>query len=132
MKKDKPLIGGFEWADLTVENAEGIRDFYSDVIGYSHSEIKMGEYSDFCMNSPTDKQTKVGICHSRGQNADIPVGWMIYFNVENLDQSMKMVVEQGGSILSGPRGSEKNGRYCFIQDPAGAMCALYQKGNPEA
>ncbi len=132
MNKDKPIIGGFEWADLTVENAEEIRDFYSDVIGYSHSNIKMGDYNDFCMNSPTDEQTKVGICHAKGQNADIPVGWMIYFNVEDLDHSMKAVVAQGGAIVVGPKGTIENGRYCFIKDPAGATCALYQKGKKQA
>lgn len=127
MSNSNNPIGGFAWADLTVPNAEEVRDFYTHVIGFSHTGVKMGDYEDYCMNSPSDGQTKAGICHKRGQNMDIPVGWMIYFNVEDLDQSMNAVVEKGGTIIAGPKGTTESGRYCFIMDPAGAMCALFEK-----
>ena len=35
----------------------------------------------------------------------------------------------GGTILSGLAGSEQTERTCVIQDPAGAVLALYQPGS---
>ncbi|MDX1683851.1 MAG: VOC family protein [Saprospiraceae bacterium] len=131
MENKKTIVGGFEWADLTVDNATQVRDFYKEVIGFTHEDVNMGEYNDFSMNSPTDEQTKVGICHARGTNNDIPPQWMIYFNVENLEDSMQSVKNNGGKILAGPKGSEKYGSYCFIEDPSGARCALFQKASQD-
>jgi predicted enzyme related to lactoylglutathione lyase len=128
MNDKKAIVGSFEWADLTVDNTDDIRDFYSDVIGFSFSEVPMGDYNDYCMNSPTDEQTKVGICHARGQNSGIPPVWMIYFIVEDLNASIIAVEQGGGQIISDIKGNDKNGMYCFIKDPSGAACALFQKG----
>lgn len=127
MSEKQKIIGAFEWADLTIENAEEVKDFYQQVIGFTTTDVNMGDYNDFCMNSPTDGQTKVGICHAKGTNKNIPPQWMIYFNVEDLDQSMQSVKEQGGEIIDGPKGNSESGRYCFIKDPSGAHCALYEK-----
>lgn len=122
----KNPAGSFGWADLTVENADQIRDFYSKVIGYSHTEVDMGGYSDFCMNSPDDGQTKTGICYAKDTNNNIPPVWMLYFYVTNLDESLEKLIAGNGKIISGPK-NMGSARYAIIQDPAGAYCALYQE-----
>ncbi|MBK8954721.1 MAG: VOC family protein [Saprospiraceae bacterium] len=122
----KNPAGSFGWADLTVENADQIRDFYANVIGYSFSEVDMGGYSDFCMNSPDDGQTKTGICFARGSNSGLPPVWLIYFYVNNLDESLEKLVAANGKIISGPK-NMGSAKYAIVQDPAGAYCALYQE-----
>lgn len=122
----KNPAGSFGWADLTVENADQIRDFYANVIGYSFSEVDMGGYSDFCMNSPDDGQTKTGICFTRGANSGLPPVWLIYFYVHNLDESLKKLLAGNGKIIIGPK-EMGTARYAVVQDPAGAYCALYQE-----
>lgn len=123
----KSPVGSFAWADLTVEKAPEIRDFYAAVVGYSFTEVTMGNYSDYCMNSLDDGQTKAGICHARGGNAELPPMWLIYFNVRDLDASLNKLKELGGVILSGPKSYGGNSRYAVIKDPAGACCALFQE-----
>ena len=120
-------IGSFSWADLTVEKAPEIRDFYAAVVGFTFSEIPMGNYSDYCMNSPDDGQTKTGICHARGGNANLPPMWLIYFYVKDLDASLAKLKEMGGEVLSGPKSYGGDARYAIIKDPAGACCALFQE-----
>jgi predicted enzyme related to lactoylglutathione lyase len=60
---------------------------------------------------------------------------LIYITVGNLDISMDSCCRNGGTILSGPRSVAGHGRYCVIQDPAGAVAALFEKSkerdNPE-
>lgn len=122
----KNPAGAYGWVDLTTENADEIRDFYAAVIGYNYSEVDMGSYTDFCMNSPDDGQTKCGICFSRGVNSELPAVWLVYFYVKNLDESLEKLLAAKGKIISGPR-EMGTARYAIIQDPAGAYCGLYQE-----
>jgi predicted enzyme related to lactoylglutathione lyase len=119
-----PRPGTVTWTDLTVEQAETVRDFYASVIGWSPEPLAMGGYSDFVMND-ADGQGVAGICHARDSNAGLPAQWLIYITVEDLDFSVAECERLGGSVLAPPR-SYSGGRYCVIQDPAGAVCALYQ------
>jgi predicted enzyme related to lactoylglutathione lyase len=122
---EESSIGSIAWRDLTVENAEEIRDFYKDVIGWESSPVSMGEYNDFNMLSPTSEETVAGICHARGTNANLPSQWLVYIVVENVDESAARCQKLGGHVLVGPK-SMGGGRFCVIRDPAGAVCALYQ------
>ena len=70
-----------------------------------------------------------GVCHARGGNAVLPPQWLIYITVADLDRSMAECERLGGRALTSIR-SYGGGRYCVIEDPAGAVCALYQ--SPDA
>ena len=62
----KPEIGAITWTDLTVDNAEGIKDFYSKVVGWNFAPVSMGDYNDYTMNTSESGKTIAGICHARG------------------------------------------------------------------
>jgi predicted enzyme related to lactoylglutathione lyase len=121
-----PQIGSIGWIDLTVEKAEQICDFYRRVTGWEFSPVDMGGYHDFCMDQPEDGKSVAGICHKRGSNAELPSQWLIYITVANLEQSIARCTEGGGQLLAGPKNYAGQGRYCVIQDPAGAVAALFE------
>jgi len=125
-KNDSPSTGFIAWADLTVQNADNIRDFYSSVIGWKHVDVSMGAYNDYSMLPPGSDAPVAGVCHARGQNADLPAAWLLYILVEDLDKSVQKCKEMGGTVISGPRTAGSHGRFCVIQDPAGAAVALFQ------
>ena len=81
-----PKVGSIVWTDLTVSNAEQIRDFYTAVVGWQPEPVDMGAHSDFTMKA-VDGQGVTGICHARGTNAELPRQWLMYIIVEDLDQS---------------------------------------------
>ena len=122
-----PRPGTITWTDLTVENADAIKDFYQSVTGWSPEPLSMGAYSDYLMND-ADGENAAGICHARDRNANMPPQWLIYITVADLDHSVAECQRLGGSIVAPPR-SYGGGRYCVIKDPAGAVCALYQPPN---
>jgi uncharacterized protein len=126
MSTAKPKIGHVTWRDLTVPNADAVRDFYAAVVGWKPDPCDMGGYSDYSMLAP-DGECIAGVCHARGVNADIPPQWLMYVNVENLERSISECKTHGGSVLVAPRGV-MGGQMCVIRDPAGAVCALYQPG----
>ncbi len=117
--------GTIGWQDLTVPDAEKVRDFYAMVAGWRAEPVEMGGYSDFSMIPPGGKEAVAGICHARGPNADMPPQWLIYIIVEDVDKAAEVCKSNGGSIVSGPK-FLGGGKVCVIRDPAGAVCALYQ------
>lgn len=121
-----PKIGAISWIDLTVADADGLRDFYSDVTGWKSSAVSMGDYSDYCMTPPGSEQPVAGICHARGENAGLPPQWLIYISVADLSESIKRCRERGGSIVLGPKGMGSYGQLAVIRDPAGAVAALVE------
>ena len=122
MTDDTGKIG---WIDMTVEDAEGVKDFYAAVTGLVPEAVSMGDYADFNMTLPASGTPVAGICHARGGNADIPPGWLIYITVDDVDASVAEARERGGKILVEPRGLA-GGRFAVIEDPAGGMAAVYQ------
>lgn len=119
-----PAIGGIEWCDLTVPNADNIQGFYADVVGWKTEPVSMGEYSDFNVNLPGTGDTVAGICHARGVNADLPPQWLIYVRVASVPASVERCLALGGKVVDGPK-SMGDSEMCVIQDPAGAVMALY-------
>jgi predicted enzyme related to lactoylglutathione lyase len=120
-------IGRITWSDLTVPNAEEVRDFYAAVVGWEWTGHAMGDYEDFSVHPPGQKGNIVaGICHARGSNEGIPPQWLVYINVADLDASIAACEERGGALIQGPRDMGSYGRLAVIRDPAGAVAALIE------
>jgi len=122
---DESEIGKIGWIDITVDDAEGLRDFYATVTGWRPENVDMGEYSDFNMTMPESGTPSAGICHARGGNAGLPAQWLIYIVVADADASVAACTENGGKVLVGPK-DIGGGRFAVIEDPGGAVAALYQ------
>ncbi len=120
-------IGKIGWFDLTVEDAEVVRDFYAKVVGWRPEDVNMGDYNDFNMTMPASGDPAAGICHARGDNAGLPSQWLIYITVADVDASAAACTENGGEVIVGPK-SMGGGKFAVIKDPNGSVAALYQSG----
>lgn len=115
----------FDWIDLTVEDAHAVKDFYSQVVGWTTSEMSMGDYADYCVHD-AEGNVVGGICHARGENSSIPPVWMPYVTIRDIDVSLAKVRELGGEQVGDVRGAGDS-KFCVIKDPAGAHLVLFQK-----
>ena len=120
-------IGRVAWMDLTIDDATTVSKFYNKVIGWDIQNIDMGGYNDYCMNDSESGETIAGVCHAKGVNASIPPQWMMYVSVENIGESLKTVIKEGGKVLGEKRSDGKGGFFCLIQDPADAYMMLWGK-----
>lgn len=125
MGDDAKKIGQIAWVDLTIENAADVREFYQSVIGWDSDEFNMGEYSDYVVSTPQDKDTVAGICHARGDNAVLPPFWLVYIKVANLEDSLAEAKKRGGELVSGPK-SFGAAQFCILRDPAGAYFGIIE------
>jgi predicted enzyme related to lactoylglutathione lyase len=117
--------GQIAWVDLTVENADEVRDFYQQVVGWTPQPVQMEGYADYNMVN-ANGDPAAGVCHARGPNATIPAQWMVYITVDDLDVSLASCQRLGGRVVVPARG-EPGSRFAIIEDPAGAVCALYEQ-----
>lgn len=115
--------GAIVWADLTVPDAERVRDFYRAVTGWRPEPVGMGSYDDYSMLPADSEEPVAGVCHARGLNAGLPAQWLVYVQVADLDAALERCARLGGQVLRGPRGLGEQ-RFAVIQDPAGAVMAL--------
>ena len=122
--ENKLPAGSVAWIDLTVSDAPGVRDFYKEVVGWDHEGCEMDGYEDYNMMPGGTGQPVAGICHARETNADMPTSWMIYITVPDIAAAAAKCKERGGKVLLGPKGD--SARFCVIEDPAGAVCALWE------
>ena len=72
MMNNKPGISHIEWVDLCIENADSVRDFYANVVGWKPEPVAMGDYNDYSMISPDSGAAIAGVCHQRGTNSELP------------------------------------------------------------
>lgn len=131
-------IGDMAWMDLSVANAEPVKRFYQQVLGWQSEPVNMSDdgqaYVDFAMSAQgtetsSEKSANLfvtGICHSKGGNADMPAVWLPYFLVENIEDAMVTVKAEGGELVTNIK-TVGHDSYVVIKDPSGAQCALYQK-----
>ena len=122
--------GSIVWTDLTVEKAPAIAEFYEAVAGWKSEEVAVADYVDFNMVLPATGKAVAGICHAKGQNANLPPQWLIYIVVNDLDASMSECWAKGGRVILGPKEIGPGERYCVVRDPAGAVAALIQQKEP--
>lgn len=125
MSKKTPDIGDIAWTDLTVRDADRLRDFYRKVVGWNAERVSMDGYNDYGMIPPRKKGMVAGVCHTRRVNSDLPPVWLIYIVVKSLRRSIAACLRAGGSVITPPRPMGE-GTMCVIADPAGAISALYQ------
>ena len=121
-------IGTMAWIDLSVSNADEVKSFYQEVIGWKSESISMGNYDDFVMKEPENKEAISGVCHAQGVNKDLPPAWLPYFLVADIETSVAAVIAKGGELITDIN-TMGNDKYAVIKDPAGAACAIYQKNS---
>jgi predicted enzyme related to lactoylglutathione lyase len=121
------------WIDLTVADAEAIRDFYAAVAGWHFEPMTMGDHDDYVMLTGKGGEPVAGICHALGEIADYPPFWLPYFPVMDLKKSIERCVAIGGAVIAGPiGGDERASQFCVIRDPAGAFVALIEQAKPNS
>jgi predicted enzyme related to lactoylglutathione lyase len=122
---DKSEVGKIGWIDISVDDATGLRDFYKNVVGWNSEDVSMGDYNDYSMAMPGTGDVVTGICHARGNNAELKGGWLVYITVADVRASAAACTANGGKVIVEPRGLA-GGQFCVIEDPSGAIAALYQ------
>lgn len=119
-----PPIGAIVSADITSSNADVLRDFYANVMGWTVTPMSMGDYDDYVMMGP-DGGWGGGVCHLRGANINQPADkWVVCFRVEDVKVAVENTLAGGGKLVGEIRDAGPDSHYAVLEDPQGGHVAI--------
>lgn len=122
--------GSPAWAELGTTDARAAVAFYSGLFGWQAENTPAGAAGTYVL-CQRDGQDVVALyeqdeaMRSRG----VPPMWLVYFSVEDVSAAAATAQEAGGTVHAQPFDVAGAGRMALVQDPTGAMFALWQPGS---
>lgn len=124
--KTAPATGVFCWADLGTTDAEGAKRFYSQLFDWGVFETGAGGTS-YSMFQVDGRDVGAVYALSEEQRAQgVPPHWVPYVSVASAEESAARASELGGKLIVGAFDVESHGRMAIIEDPTGAVFAIWQ------
>jgi uncharacterized protein len=117
--------GTFSWAELGTTDGEAAKAFYASLFDRTFTDIPVGDGGVYSMAALGGDD--VAALYER-PSEEPPPAWLSYVTVADADQSATRVTELGGTLVSEPFDVMDAGRMAVVQDPQGAVLALWQAG----
>ena len=109
------------WNELLTSDTGKSSMFYQQLFGWG-TRAEMTDYTEFLQG----EKSFAGMMQIQKEWGPMPPNWGVYFEVENCDESAKMVTDNGGMVLMGPNDIENVGRFAVLRDPQGAVFNVVQ------
>lgn len=125
MKTYKP--GEFCWVELATLDPQASKEFYNKIFGWEAVDNPVGEGMVYTSLRLDGKP--VGALYQMNKEMakrQIPPHWMSYVSVENVDDTLETVIENGGMVAMDPIDIFDEGRMALLMDPEGASLGLWQ------
>ena len=122
----------FCWIELATSDQAAAKKFYSSLFGWTTDDSPMGPGAFYTMFRLGGKDVGGGYTLMADQVAmNVPPNWLVYVAVESADTSTERAKQLGAKVLAGPLDVMEYGRMAILQDPMGAVFAIWQpKQNP--
>jgi predicted enzyme related to lactoylglutathione lyase len=117
--------GSFSWNELNTRDMKSAKEFYPKVFGWTPKSNPMpqgGEYIEWQLNG---KSIAGGQQMGANFPPNLPSHWLVYFTVENTDDTVKLAERSGGKTMAPPF-EIPQGRMAVLTDPEGAAFAVIQ------
>lgn len=125
----EPTPGTFCWIELATSDSEGAKKFYTELFGWEFADNPMGPDMVYTMLRQDGKEVAALYKLMPEMTAQgIPPHWLSYVAVESADDTAAKAKELGGTLMKEPFDVFTYGRMAVIQDPTGAVFALWQPG----
>jgi uncharacterized protein len=112
--------GALAWNELASPDLDASKAFYSALFGWTVEQME-GMEMPYLIIKNQDGWMNGGIRPAQGPE---PSYWLNYIGTEEIDAGIAKVSELGGSKLMGPI-DIGSGKIAIVQDPQGAVFALY-------
>jgi predicted enzyme related to lactoylglutathione lyase len=121
-----PQLGEGSWHELTTSDHVAAYEFYNKLFGWEkQTEMDMGGGAMYMMYGRTSDSPMLGGMWTAPPGQPIPPSWMIYFKVEDADQTAERIKQLGGQIVNGPMEVPGGDRVAQAMDPQGAMFGIH-------
>src|ERR1700722_6295554 len=122
---EKHAPGSFSWVELATNDQAAAKQFYGSLLGWDPVDYPMGPENFYTMFKIDGKDAAA--CFTLASHeSSVPPHWQLYVSVESADDAAARVLTLGGKIIEGPFDVQTFGRMAVIQDPTGAIFAVWQ------
>jgi hypothetical protein len=120
-----PVRGQFVWYELMTTDTAAAKRFYTQVAGWGTTVYPQ----DPSYTMWTNKGAPLGglmALQEEARRKGTPPCWTAYVTTPDVDASARQAVALGGKILKVPTDIPGTGRFAIVQDPQGAVIAVYK------
>jgi hypothetical protein len=119
--------GTFCWTELATSDAAAAKTFYTGLFGWEVNDFPMGEGAVYSMLQIGGKDVAALYqMQKEQQDQGMPPNWLSYISVTSADQTVAKAKALGGKALTEAFDVFDFGRMAHLQDPQGAMFAVWQ------
>lgn len=119
--------GTFVWNELMTPDADGAKKFYGELLGWSAADVQVqspeGPFT-YTLFKKDDRDCGGMMKMDGPMWQGVPPHWMAYVEVADVDAAAAKVTALGGKVCVPPTDIPDIGRFCVINDPAGATLSL--------
>lgn len=122
---DMPKAGDICWRELRTKNIPAAIEFYSKLFGWELPQTKVTpmDYKEIVVNGTAHG----GMMSMEGEDwGELPSHWATYIAVDNADETVAKITENGGAVHVPPFDAPGVGRMAMVADPSGAAFAIIQ------
>jgi uncharacterized protein len=128
MSEEKKItFGRFVWHDMVSQDKEKAVEFYTALFGWELEDFDMGDRGVYTMWK-ADNQTMGGF--GQAPSADVPAHWAGFVQVENIEETVARVEQNGGTLLHDIIDIPEVGKAVPFTDPAGGVVQAFQALKP--
>jgi uncharacterized protein len=117
--------GTFCWADLGTPDAAAAKRFYTSLFGWTAEDRPMGPDAYYTMLQ-VDGRAVAALYQQESAQQGMPPHWLSYISVASANEVARRAKELGGTALMDPFDVLDVGRMAMVQDPTGAVVALWE------
>jgi predicted enzyme related to lactoylglutathione lyase len=122
--------GTFCWIELGTTDSAAAKTFYTQLFGWDYEDHPMGPGMVYTMLKLDGKDVAALYSLMPDMRAQgVPPHWLSYVAVSNADETAEKAKAQGATLMKEPFDVMTEGRMAVIQDPTGAVFAIWQANN---
>jgi predicted enzyme related to lactoylglutathione lyase len=114
--------GSFSWTDLSTPDPDGAKRFYTGLFGWETEDLPLPDGGAYTFLRKDGKEVAALSAAREGQMT----AWLSYITVEDADAVASRAAELGATQLGEPFDVMEAGRMGLVQDPTGAVFAVWQ------
>ena len=121
------MPGTFCWVELATPDAEASKKLYSELLGWTWTDLPMSETMVYTMLRKNDKF--VGALFQIREEMlaqGMPPHWVCYISTDDVEAATARVREAGGNVITEPFDVFTAGRMSVVADPTGASFGIWE------
>jgi predicted enzyme related to lactoylglutathione lyase len=119
--------GSFCWIELGTTDQPAAKSFYQSLFGWTPNDTPMEPGSFYTIFQLEGRAAAAAYTLRPDQRSrGVPPHWLLYITVSGADDAAKQAAELGATVLAPPFDVMDAGRMAVLQDPTGAVFAVWE------